>query len=280
MDLLTVMEIVQLRLVSKTWNQAVINYSRLQRRLKNIQICLDDEKRVAEFTRYVTCLPFSSFYFDNYLKHSSELEIFMRVSGKLVTSLKINEINERISNFQFTFLNSLPSIKNLYITRFGSATRNGEGFSSYWRVPKNCMGNLESFGYSYPGSLLSPGFLYEDYTQITKLTLGGSDRKESLVGLVNFLKKRVQENNPKTLEIEFYKKCELMYIFNPCKIDEFWNCVLSLQGRIKLYNVHDEDISYLRFVSEEGKISPDELTILLDSIEDVDWISDDDDDEY
>jgi len=62
------------------------------------------------------------------------------------------------------------------------------------------------------------------------------------------------------------------YFLPLSKINEFWDCVLNLQGKIKLYNVTLTDISNL--ASEKGKRSPEELKIILNCIQSVEWVFD------
>jgi len=298
LDLLTVTEVVQLRLVSKNWNQTVINYSRLQRRLKNTQIYLNDVERVADFNKNVKCLPFSSFCIPDLLKYSVELETFLQLNRRLVISLKIFEVNEGLSDFQFEFLNSLPSIKHLQI--FMSSYDTKETRPRFHNTVPLCMANLDSFEYGHASKQQNFDFLFKDCTNINKLTLGmrdldkeewwwrdcprgnGVDKDEWESeddwdniygdGLCHFLHKRFEEKNSNTLEIEFHPQCQLKsYIFPLQKIDMFWDFVLKLQGKVKLYNVNTEDIVNLTSEDNKRKRSAEELSILLNSVKSLQW---------
>jgi len=269
-------------MISKSWNQIVLNHAGLKTKLKNIKICLDRLESLADFNKYVKFLPFSSFYFSDLLKYSPELETFLRLNGKLVISLEIEKLNEGLYDFEFEFLNSLPSIKHLNIAR--SEYDNEEIKIPLHKSVPVCMANLESFEYTYyPHEQSYVDFLFQDHTNINKLTfqkcgfydLDFEDYMRFFPwkcgdGLLHFLKKRFEKNNPNTLEIHFSGRSELKYFFFPLsKINKFWDCVLKLQGKVKLYNVNATNISNL--ASEEGHKSPEELKILLNCIQSVEW---------
>jgi len=260
----------------------VLNHEGLKRKLKNIKIPLGRLERVADFNKYVKFLPFSTFYFNDLLKYSPELETFLRLNGELVNSLKMFQVKEGLSDFQFEFLNSLPNIKHLEIAMSFHDIKEIK-ILLHKSVPA-CMANLESFQYTYPFEWSNVDYLYKDHTNINKLTIRKSDFCEEDWddfygdygdGLLHFLKKRFEENNPNTLEIKFDGESELKYYFFPLsKINEFWDFVMKLQGKVKLYHVNASDISDLVSDSEKGQRSPQELSTLLNSFKSVEWILD------
>jgi len=299
LDLLSTKEILALRLLSKSWNECVLKYTGLRRRLQETKISFDFDcvEKIAQFNKQVNCLPFSSFYISGLLEYSPELQAFLQGNGKLVTSLEIYRINARLTDFQFEFLNALPSIKHLAITIIQTEDDRHKKTKPPWRIPKNCMEKLESFGYSWVDKQRYADFWYQHYTNISKLKLvssrNGKDEEDEgsseevadddypedfcCGGLLHFLKKRCREKNTHNLEIEFDKRTELKYFVPSTKIHVFWNCVLKLQGKVKLYNVHALDISKLIAPSSsgKGKRCPEQLSFLLNSIKSVNWISKD-----
>jgi len=84
---------------------------------------------------------------------------------------------------------------------------------------------------------------------------------------------KIEFSNKNISTAENISTGKLKYFFHSSKIEEFWDCVLSQQGRIELYNVNACDISYL-ITTNENKRSAQELRILLNSIKSINGITD------
>jgi len=129
LDFLTSNELLKIRTISKTWNQLVLNYSGLKRRLAGKNIDFDEDRngveKIVKFNAEVKhLLPFSRFNIEFDLAPFFELEIFIQNYRKLVTHLRLGRLHkEGLSDFQFEFLNSLPSIKHLSIGSFKSDSK-------------------------------------------------------------------------------------------------------------------------------------------------------------
>jgi len=94
LDLLTTNELPTTRTISKTWNQLVLNYSGLKRRLADKNIDFDEDRngveKIVKFNVEVhKPLPFSRFSIEFDLAPFPELEQFIQNYGKLVTHLRL-----------------------------------------------------------------------------------------------------------------------------------------------------------------------------------------------